>query len=231
MPFPKKSYFSLSEVSARWRRKIKDVEYCIENGLLDAHIKVCCVKLASTSNANHSSDNQSSVYEFTGCKRLAPEDCHILFRHYKRQISEFVSKDFSQREKLVDPEKLIIKKVDLMIFLNDLKNFEEKYQLKYEEAELPLWNDHPPSSPSNIATVNDCDVFYIGNNFYSFGPIQAKIIRELYKAAQSPNPWVLGKNLLADSGARTQHLKDLFKSHPILPLIKYKTKGYYSLLI
>lgn len=73
--------------------------------------------------------------------------------------------------------------------------------------------------------------FYIGNNFYSFGPIQAKIIRELYKAAQSPNPWVLGKNLLADSGARTQHLKDLFKSHPILPLIKYKTKGYYSLLI
>ena len=62
MPFPKKSYFSLSEVSARWRRKIKDVEYCIENGLLDAHIKVCCVKLASTSNAHHSSDNQSSVY-------------------------------------------------------------------------------------------------------------------------------------------------------------------------
>lgn len=35
MPFPKKSYFSLSEVSARWRRKIKDVEYCIENGLLN----------------------------------------------------------------------------------------------------------------------------------------------------------------------------------------------------
>ena len=92
-------------------------------------------------------------------------------------------------------------------------------------------NCHTPSSPSNIATVNDCDVFYIGNNFYSFGPIQAKIIQELYKAAQSPNPWVLGKNLLADSGARTQHLKDLFKSHPILPLIKYKTKGYYSLLI
>ncbi len=231
MPFPKKSYFSLNEVSVRWRRKIKDVEYCIENGLLDAHIKVCSVKLASTSNVNHLGDNQSSVYEFTGCKRLAPEDCHILFRHYKRQISEFVSEDFSQREKLVYPEKLIVKKVDLMIFLNDLKNFEEKYQLKYEEAELPLWNDHALSSPSNIATVNDCDVFYIGNNFYSFGPIQAKIIRELYKAAQSPNPWVLGKNLLADSGARTQHLKDLFKSHPILPLIKYKTKGYYSLLI
>ena len=74
MPFPKKSYFSLNEVSARWHRKIKDVEYCIENGLLDAHIKVCSVKLASTSNTNNSKDNQSSVYEFTGCKRLTPED-------------------------------------------------------------------------------------------------------------------------------------------------------------
>lgn len=59
--------------------------------------------------------------------------------------------------------------------------------------------------------------------------IQAKIIRELHKAAQSPNPWLLGKNLLIDSGARTQHLKDLFKSHPILPRIKYRAKGYYSL--
>lgn len=56
-----------------------------------------------------------------------------------------------------------------------------------------------------------------------------KIIRELHKAAQSPNPWLLGKNLLIDSGARTQHLKDLFKSHPILPRIKYRAKGYYSL--
>lgn len=61
MPFPKKSYFSLNEVSVRWRRKIKDVEYCIENGLLDAHIKVCSVKLASTSNVNHLTDYQETA--------------------------------------------------------------------------------------------------------------------------------------------------------------------------
>lgn len=47
MAFPTKMYFSLSEVSARWHRQTKDVEYCIENGLLNAHIKVCSVKLTS----------------------------------------------------------------------------------------------------------------------------------------------------------------------------------------
>lgn len=30
------------------------------------------------------------IYEYTGCKRLTPKDCHILFRHYKRQVSEFI---------------------------------------------------------------------------------------------------------------------------------------------
>lgn len=33
MAFPTKMYFSLSEVSARWHRQTKDVEYCIEKPL------------------------------------------------------------------------------------------------------------------------------------------------------------------------------------------------------
>ncbi len=226
MAFPTKMYFSLNEVSARWHRKTKDVEYCIENGLLNAHIKVCSVKLINSSVFNISPEK---IHEFTGCKRVTPEDCHILFRHYKRQVNEFISDNNGQREKLISPERITIKKVDLMILLCDLKDFESKYQLKYEEQELPLWNKN--ASSSEIAIGNDCDFFYIGNTFYSFGTIQAKIIRELYKASQSSNPWILGKNLLIDSGARTQHLKDLFKSHPILPKIRYKAKGYYSLSV
>ena len=51
-----------------------------------------------------------------------------------------------EREKLVFPEKITIKKVDLMILLCDLKQFEEKYQLKYEEQDLPLWNNNVSSS-------------------------------------------------------------------------------------
>lgn len=161
MAFPTKMYFSLSEVSARWHRQTKDVEYCIENGLLNAHIKVCSVKLTSNMLLNKFPHNSQEIYEYTGCKRITPEDCHILFRHYKRQVSEFISSDDTKREKLVFPEKITIKKVDLMILLCDLKQFEEKYQLKYEEQDLPLWNNNVSSS--EIAVNNDCDFFYIGN--------------------------------------------------------------------
>lgn len=223
MAFPNKKYFSLNEVSARWSRKIKDVEYCVENGLLDAYVKVCCVSLGDSSNPS------LPQYEFTGCKRLVPEDCHILFRHTKRTIYEFRSKDCNAKERLIKPERIVITKSDLIIFLDDLISFEKKYNLHYEQETLPLWDNACPEPINNIAVSNDCDIICIGKNFYSFGPIQAKIIRELHKAAQTNNPWLLGKNLLIDSGARTQHLKDLFKSHPILPRIKYRAKGYYSL--
>lgn len=79
MAFPTKMYFSLSEVSARWHRQTKDVEYCIENGLLNAHIKVCSVKLTSNMLLNKFPHNSQEIYEYTGCKRITPEDCHIYF--------------------------------------------------------------------------------------------------------------------------------------------------------
>lgn len=46
-----------------------------------------------------------------------------------------------------------------MILLCDLKQFEEKYQLKYEEQDLPLWNNNVSSS--EIAVNNDCDFFIL----------------------------------------------------------------------
>ncbi len=64
MAFPNKMYFSLSEVSARWHRHIKDVEYCIENGLLNAHIKVCSVKLTSSIALNQLHNKSQEIYEY-----------------------------------------------------------------------------------------------------------------------------------------------------------------------
>ena len=226
MTFPSKEYFSIIEVASRWHRKVKDVEYCIENGLLNAHIKVCAVKLSTVTN-----NNENNICKFTGCVKVLPEDCHIMFRHYKRTISELLSTTESKRMRLVQPEHIIITKVDLLIFLKDLQDFEQKYKLSCIQTELPLWDNSNPEPINNLTTHNDNDMLMIGHDVYTFGPLQAKIIKELYKAASTNNPWVLGKNLLMDSGARTQHLRDLFRSHPILSRIKYRSKGYYCLMI
>ena len=154
-----------------------------------------------------------------------------MFRHYKRTISELLSTTESARIRLVQPERIQITKVDLLIFLKDLQEFEQKYKMSCEQTELPLWDNSNPESINNLTKHNDNDMLMIGHDVYTFGPLQAKIIKELYKAASTNNPWVLGKNLLMDSGARTQHLRDLFRSHPILARIKYRSKGYYCLMI
>ena len=217
MAFPIKNYLYLQEVSKRWRRSIKDVEYCIENGLIPVYIKVFSVKLSTKEQAPRNS------VTYSGCKCISPDDCHFLFRHHKQAINKFISDDGQTEEFLIQPQKIIIKRIDLMIFLKDLQNFEKTHQLSYEE-ELPLFDNNKQSELSdNVLTIH--------KTHFCFGPLQARIIKILYQAALSDNPWVLGKNILFDCGARTQHLMDLFKSHPISERILYKAKGYYRLNI
>ena len=73
MPFPIKNYFYLNEVSNRWHRSVKDVEYCIENGLIPVYIKVFSVKLCTHGQTPRNSSN------YSGCKCISPDDCHFLF--------------------------------------------------------------------------------------------------------------------------------------------------------
>ena len=205
MAFPIKNYLYIQEVSKRWHRNVKDVE-------------VFSVKLSSQEFAP-----RNSVVTYSGCKCISPDDCHFLFRHHKQAINKFISDDGQTEEFLIQPQKIIIKRIDLMIFLKDLQSFEKTHQLSYEE-ELPLFDNNKQSELcDNVLTIH--------KTHFCFGPLQARIIKILYQAALSDNPWVLGKNILFDCGARTQHLMDLFKSHPISERILYKAKGYYRLNI
>ena len=64
MPFPIKNYFYFNEVSNRWHRSVKDVEYCIENGLIPVYIKVFSVKLCTHGQTPRDSSNYSGVNVF-----------------------------------------------------------------------------------------------------------------------------------------------------------------------
>jgi hypothetical protein len=56
------------------------------------------------------------------------------------------------------------------------------------------------------------------------------VLRRLKSAGESDQPWVSGKTLLADSGAATMRLIDLFKRKPVWrQLIIADGKGCYRL--
>ena len=116
MAFPIKNYLYLQEVSKRWRRSIKDVEYCIENGLIPVYIKVFSVKLSTKEQAPRNS------VTYSGCKCISPDDCHFLFRHHKQAINKFISDDGQTEEFLIQPQKIIIKRINKFICMTFIIN-------------------------------------------------------------------------------------------------------------
>lgn len=48
---------------------------------------------------------------------------------------------------------------------------------------------------------------------FRFGAVQARIIRMLHEASQTPDPWIAESILLTNAGSASQHLRELFKNH------------------
>src|SRR5262245_59195546 len=54
----------------------------------------------------------------------------------------------------------------------------------------------------------------VADEWHSFGPKQAAVLRLLKAASESDNPWLDGKRLLDEANAATMRLIDLFKRKP-----------------
>lgn len=66
--------------------------------------------------------------------------------------------------------------------------------------------------------------------WYHLGPVQAKIIKQLYAASFTNCPWIHGKTLLYNAGSESQRLRDLFKSQNCWQeLVISDNKGSYCL--
>ena len=70
----------------------------------------------------------------------------------------------------------------------------------------------------------------MANEWHSFGPKQAAVLRLLDAASGSDNPWLDGKRLLDEANAATMRLIDLFKRKPAWrQLVLADGKGRYRL--
>ncbi len=67
---------------------------------------------------------------------------------------------------------------------------------------------------------------------YTFGDIQANIIRILHDAAGTQNPWRFGKVMLAEAGSASRNINELFSSKKDWrTLIESDGRGYYRLRV
>ena len=69
-----------------------------------------------------------------------------------------------------------------------------------------------------------------GEYIYSFGMVQASIVKQLFQASNGNSPKIHFKILLEKSGAQSMTIRDIFKSQPDWKhLICHDNRGYYWL--
>jgi hypothetical protein len=84
--------------------------------------------------------------------------------------------------------------------------------------------------PSDIWHNDDFTRVRVANEWHSFGPKQAAVLRLLKAASEGGNPWLDGKRLLEEADAATMRLIDLFKRKPAWrQLVQADGKGRYRL--
>ncbi|MHA1540061.1 MAG: hypothetical protein ACTSXQ_06270 [Alphaproteobacteria bacterium] len=220
-----KRYFSLAEVCDEWNISLPDIRYYIETEAIKCGIKLheVLVRFYKERFNDDMAYNLPCKQEVvSGVFYIPLKDAHRLFRSKELEISKFETED--ERYDfiaLMPPEKRIkINLEDLIITRIQCERFEKSFEVKRNKQPLRILNE-------NFERIE-----YHGKQ-YSFGQMQAKVFRELFEAAKTENPWVIGKRVMIDNGSMTTHLKALFRNKGEIyrELILSDNKGKYRLNI
>lgn len=230
MAFPAKNYDRLYNLWERWGIPQEDVYYAIENDLL----RVCIFLPLRFVERGIIKDNKF-IFERhepkTGFIAVRPEDFYLICSKGSAKLRIFRSIKMEShilRLSMEPPQPaLSVRLHDLIVLREDREKFEVTYNVQPRET---------PIYPS-IAGVDggfrytaDYRHVVMDDAEFRLGDVQARIIAQLHEATCSRSPWVHGKILLYDSGAKTTRMRDLFKLKRYWEhLIASDERGYYRL--
>ncbi|MEK6747520.1 MAG: hypothetical protein AABY33_10880 [Pseudomonadota bacterium] len=240
MSLPEREYFSLKSLEKRWAMPLEDIYYAIESGLLRA-----CTYLEINWMEFCYREGQKLIVEITtrceGWAGVEPKDCRRIFSKGERKLTSFISvrnDGHILRLSNEPPQRPITVSInDLMVLADDCKAFEELHKIDVctngkKIRLLRATKDDSLQLPQKLAFVasNNYQNIQIGEQLFTFGMIQAKIIKRLHDAVRQESPWVNGKQLLHYAGSTGDKLRDVFKSQPAWrEIIESDGRGYYRL--
>ncbi len=221
-----KAYYALDEVVNRFNVTLADIEYYAEQETLEICVRFAevLVNAEQLKRLTIQQDNTFTIRKnklfITKPQPLIRDDACTLFRRKRAVISSFKRDDQIKSIQSIDKPDILIKFSDMVIQQQELSNFSDK-------------------APFFIADFNGA--FKHKNNYqkiicngieFSFGEIQAQVIRQLYYASKTNNPWVNGKILLKNAGSDTERFHSIFRRHPKWRKLIYSDKkGNYCLNI
>ena len=233
MPLPRKEYFPVHEVADRWKVKESDIEYYAVNRqlFLSVHLNREFVEQGRFFR------NQCGTYYrvpygrniYTGLKTVMSEDVYKIFKNTGSDLSGFRPSKGFEYARIMDKNgetgQIFVKPNEIVISRAERDRFEKIHG-------ITVLNKLQKKTRGAFFQENDFRVVYIGDTEWALSPTQAIVVKQLYEAAQTPDPWMNGKMLLHKAEAESFRMRDIFKSLKAWKdLVISDGRGYYKLNI
>ena len=225
MPLPQKRWFRIAEVAKHWAIPLSDIEDYALDEMLQLAVFVVDMPAESGSWEPGACGDVPLLQDLpilNGPQPLLRVSLLEIFRDGQADVRVFgTALPNTYLHALSGGPSLIVRRDDLIVTREERDRFE---------------CDHgaAPGAGETVATdvwhSDDFTRVRLDNEWHSFGPKQAAILRFLKAAGEGDNPWREGKQLLDEAGAATMRLVDLFKRKPVWrQLILADGKGRYRL--
>jgi hypothetical protein len=201
-----KRYFDLDEVSARWRVRIRDLGYLAENGDLRVSTRLEGAHLERGTLEVDRGQEFRIPHEqtwFSGVIDLRRPDAFRIFRHGVAEVHYFHAEGDDTYTAAIEPTAPVEVHLDHLVVRRDERDrLEAVHQSVGQTVAEGIGFQHS----SDYRSVR------LGTTEMALGAVQAEVTRLLHQAALSNAPWRPGKSLLAEAGATSLRMSDVFKS-------------------
>lgn len=225
MQLPVKEYFSLQEICSLWSVTNDDLLYYAENNLLEicARATAIIAELEQMNSENMSwEDSEGKSLRFSP-QSLMLTDIYRIIKAGGNPVLVFQTKDsgMDKLSELIHNKGISLSMQDLIITRKEKIRFEQFNGISDKQLQYLSFSYSPDFR----------EVWHYGKR-HLFGPVQAKIISQLYSASKTDKPWVHAKTLLSQSGSVSTRVSAVFHGNRSWDEITYSDhKGYYRLKI
>lgn len=233
---PERVFYSLSDIQTAWHISSSDIRQWLMHGQIRANV---WLPLMSVYEIKEQAEGNRIILtkelrHWEGYTPLYPHHCRTLFRSGKVYLRDFLCPESNSKLMLPDTADSMRFAIDDLVILNDdRKHFEKLYHISETSVcNVKIIGRVGKTQP--IIKNTDYDPTFrkivFNGQKYSFGDIQADVIRQLYEAALTGKPWQNGKQILAKAGSQSFTLSNIFKRNPLWRrLIISDGRGSYRL--
>ena len=223
----KTEFYGLDELRDDWRVCSAKIKKWLVSGRLQSSLWLPVMSVYSFQEYVEGKvlSVRRELRHYEGFITLSRHQCQRLFRNGEVTMREFQSFCGKTRFQLPDSSDDIRASVDeLLVLLDEKHRFEQEIDLSSARGSAM----EAPTGPE-LVEIDFRNVLIDGKS-YTFGPIQAAILHQLYMASADGKEWLVGKRLLHEVGSESFSLSNVFKHKPVWRrVIESDGRGRYRL--